>query len=188
MVDTEQSTKSRREQFVAAGYTPGDARPGTLLTGLSLLVVCVGLILMPLWILSGKDAAAGFRIPLESVVEGVSLHNVNTDRVFIVRSGDRIRAFGGNSPHLATQLWWCGSGEVFLSPRQGDIFNADGRLLRGVSQTDMTEFETEVTEQNVFLRIDQPFETSQAQVVSEDSLTEAQREIGASGQCLNPLF
>lgn len=186
--DVKEPTPGRAAQFVSVGFTPGDARPGILFTSVGLLIVSIGLILMPLAVLGGPARRAGFRLELGQVPQGVSLHRVQTERVFLIREAQEIRGFDAQTPRSLNQLWWCPNEQVFLSPRDGIIFNPGGRLLRGSAPTNMIEFEVEVVAEVVFLRPTEPFEIADAQPVPDDLLPPEQRSASANGNCANALF
>ena len=73
----------------------------------------------------------GASLPLATVPEGVSAHDVGGRPVFLVRRGRSVSAFLRTSPFEHTNLVWCPADNLFLAPTWGEMFDIDGRAMSG---------------------------------------------------------
>ncbi|HVL33272.1 MAG TPA: hypothetical protein VM600_06795 [Actinomycetota bacterium] len=92
-------------------------------------------------------------IPLLYVSQGVSVRDVDGERVFIIRDGSVVTAFLAKSGALRAQVQWCPREELFWSPETNDLFTRAGKWVFGPAPHDMVQPRTNVT-QDLVLEID----------------------------------
>lgn len=71
------------------------------------------------------------RIPLTSLPQGVSLHDISGRSIFLVRQGDEVTGFLRLSSLAHTALVWCQADDVFMAPAWGETFDIHGRVIHG---------------------------------------------------------
>jgi len=76
-------------------------------------------------------------IPLASLPQGGSSHEVDGRQVILVRDGDAVRGFLRLSPRGYGMVSWCPDEEVLLVPSYGETFDRKGRLVRDFSSRDL---------------------------------------------------
>jgi len=83
-------------------------------------------------------------IPLASLPQGGSAHEINGRQVMLVRDGDRVRGFLRMSPRGHGMVSWCPDEDVLLVPSYGETFDRQGRLMRDFSPRDLDAVEVTV--------------------------------------------
>jgi Rieske Fe-S protein len=112
---------------------------------------------------------------------GVSYHEDEDFKMFLVKSGGDVSAFRATSPHLGEPLWWCPNEEFFISPSHGELFDIHGRWVAGPSPAGMTPLPALVV--NGVVKFGPPRATglpkSEGGVVSRAALTAYERAISS---------
>lgn len=70
-------------------------------------------------------------LPTSEVRSGVTFHVLAGVPLFLRRDGDAVVAFIDRVPPFGARVRWCPSAGVFVSPAEGDAFDADGRVVAG---------------------------------------------------------
>lgn len=83
-------------------------------------------------------------VPLSSLPQGGSAHEVNGRQVILVRDGDAVRGFLRMSPRGYGMVSWCPNEDVLLVPSYGETFDREGRLMRDVSPRDLDSVQVAV--------------------------------------------
>jgi hypothetical protein len=85
-------------------------------------------------------------VPLKSIPDGVSTRSIDGRPVFLERHGDKVTTFIADPHHLpdGREMWWCPNEELFVAPRYGDFFNADGSAAGGPPPRGLDRFKTTV--------------------------------------------
>ncbi len=89
-------------------------------------------------------APTNTEIPLASLPQGGSAHEVNGRQVMLVRDGDTVRGFLRMSPRGHGMVSWCREEEVLLVPSYGETFDHQGRLMQDFSPRDLDAVEVTV--------------------------------------------
>jgi hypothetical protein len=93
--------------------------------------------------------ADGGGIPLSSLPQGVSLHDVAGRSVFLVRDGDQVTGFLRLSSLAHTALVWCQAEDVFMAPAWGETFDIQGRIIHGPVSRNMDRIRVSVGKSTV---------------------------------------
>jgi hypothetical protein len=85
-------------------------------------------------------------VPLKSIPDGVSTRSIDGRPVFLERHGDDVTTFIADPHHLpdGREMWWCSNEKLFVAPKYGDFFNADGSAAGGPPPRGLDRFKTTV--------------------------------------------
>jgi Rieske Fe-S protein len=89
---------------------------------------------------------------LDDVPQGVTGHVLDGVPLFVVRTDADVNAFVARSTHVAGPLWWCPSEQLFVSPDNGEAYEADGTAVAGPAPRDLDS--VAVTVESGVVRID----------------------------------
>lgn len=93
-------------------------------------------------------------VPLASLPQGGTAHDVNGRQVELVRHGDTVRGFLRLSPRGYGMVTWCPDDQVLLVPSYGETFDGQGRLMRDYSPRDLDTVQVTVRGDHVFVAPD----------------------------------
>ena len=110
----------------------------------------------PIRVASLDDIKAGHQLRV-TVVGGRSdawlrLENQKLGACWLVREGDKVRAFSTVCPHLGCGIDWNGETKKFDCPCHGSVFEPDGKRASGPSPRDMDELEVTLKDKAVAVR------------------------------------
>ena len=80
------------------------------------------------------------------------LDNQKLGACWLVREGDKVRAFSTVCPHLGCGIDWNEATKKFDCPCHGSVFDADGKRAAGPSPRDMDELEVTTKDNAVAVR------------------------------------
>ena len=83
--------------------------------------------------------------PLISVPQGVSVVQIQDERVFLVREGSIIRPIRGVSTDSGEPVVWCPNEEAFVAPTDTSLWNLRGEWVAGPAKRDLDLFPHETT-------------------------------------------
>jgi hypothetical protein len=115
------------------------AAVATSVTGVTLGGVAVGAL----------TSADDGKIPLASLPQGVSLHDISGRSIFLVRHGDEVTGFLRLSSFAHTALVWCQAEDVFMAPAWGETFDIQGRIIHGPVSRNMDRVRVTVAKSSV---------------------------------------
>ena len=83
-------------------------------------------------------------VPLKSIPKGVSARSVDGRPVFLDRQGDKVTTFVADPHHQpdGREMWYCPIEKVFVAPKYGEVFNADGTVAGGPPPRGLDRFKT----------------------------------------------
>jgi nitrite reductase/ring-hydroxylating ferredoxin subunit len=90
-------------------------------------------------------------LPLSTVPEGVSVQDVGSTQVFMVRHGRSVTTYLTNphgTPGLRV-LWFCPTEQLFIEPAHAEAFDVHGRIIGGPAQRGLDALKTTVKDGTV---------------------------------------
>lgn len=121
------------------------ARPLVVIT-LACMTFAAGMAVRALMV--GVPPAPAPGIALKDVPQGVTLHHVNGEDVWIDRSGTQVTAFLDNAQHLNHGVVFCAGQNVFMSPMHGELFDRNGIALDGPAARGLDRFPVNIEKIN----------------------------------------
>lgn len=115
-------------------------RPSVVVLGAALIVFAIGATLFPLAAVNDRGVAV-LSLKISDLPEGVSARSVGDVRVFLIRDGDSVTGLRNRSPGLELPLSWCVSEQVFVTRNNREVFDRQGRVLRGASPINLRRFD-----------------------------------------------
>jgi hypothetical protein len=115
------------------------------------LVLAIAAISISAFLQSSREA-----IPLSSVPPGISHHDIDSERIFLMRRGQRVIGFLGRSTHLNELIVWCSDERVFLWPGHGELWDEQGRYVAGPQPRDLDRVPVTVKGGNVVVDAHNP--------------------------------
>jgi nitrite reductase/ring-hydroxylating ferredoxin subunit len=113
-----------------------------VLVSLALLAIVAGMAVRALMVSVPVERAPG--VALADVPQGVTLHHVNGEDVWIDRAGDQLTAFLDDAHHLGHGVVYCAGRGVFMSPAHGELFARNGVALDGPATRGLDRLPVEV--------------------------------------------
>jgi hypothetical protein len=132
------------------------------------------------------------RIAFEAVPEGATGYHIDLHRFFVVRDGERVRAFVDDAQHLpGERLWWCPREKQFAAPTHGETFASDGTKVAGPAQRDLDQYNTSVEDGDLVINLAQVIRgapsTASSTPPGEDSRFTTPWNRGPSSYCQGAL-
>lgn len=112
-------------------------RPVALII-LACLTFAAGMAVRALMVSVPPQPAPG--LALKNVPQGVTLHHVNGEDVWIDRSGSQLTAFLDSAQHMNHGVVFCAAQNVFMSPMHGELFDRHGVALDGPASRGLDRF------------------------------------------------
>ena len=110
--------------------------------------------LLPLTKTNYVDALAG---ELSEIPVGYSksIRNLAGQSVVLINQSGTIRGFSASCTHLGCMVSWQKDRKVFHCPCHQGEFDPNGKAIAGPPKLPLTEFETKVVNQKIFVRMQQ---------------------------------
>jgi len=132
-------------------------------------------------------------IPLVTVPQGASVHDIDGARVFLVREGSVVTAFLGRSTDSGEPIVHCPSERAFVAPNDMSLWNERGEYVAGPARRDLDRLEAQIDQRHLI--------TIDVEVVARAERRSAGTISGEAGQrydsfrrgdtrasfCLNPV-
>lgn len=120
-----------------------------------LVVLAFGVMAMTVGGALAALAPADASIPLASLPQGGSAHEVDGRQVVLVRDGDAVWGFLRLSPRGRGMVSWCPDEEVLLVPGSGETFDRKGHLMREIAVRDLDAVQVTVRHGQIVVSPDQ---------------------------------
>lgn len=109
-----------------------------VLVSLACLTFAAGMGVRALMVSVPPEPAPG--MALKDVPQGVTLHHVNGEDVWIDRSRDQLTVFLDSAQHLNHGVVFCAGQNIFMSPMHGELFGRNGIALDGPAARGLDRF------------------------------------------------
>ena len=114
-----------------------------VLVALACLAIVAGMMTRALLVSVPVEPAAG--VALSDVPQGVTLHHIQGEDVWIDRSGEQLTVFRNDAHHLSGEgVVFCANQNVFMSPAHGELFDRHGVALDGPASRGLDRFPVSV--------------------------------------------